>query len=67
MLVSVALLRAAPITGPLHDVVWATTLGGVFAVLNLVPCAYQERRAGPSLHTDGRLAIDAGRTLRALR
>lgn len=64
---SLALLHVSPADGPLHDVIWATTLGGVFAVLNLIPFAYQERSDGPRLHTDGRLALDAARSMHALR
>lgn len=65
---SLALLTASPITGLVHDLLWTMTLGGVFAVvLNLIPFEYQERRDGPAMQTDGRLALDAARTLGALR
>lgn len=67
LVVSLAALAAAPNGGPLHDLLWATTLGSVFAILNLVPFAYQDRRNGPTHHSDGRVALDAARTLRALR
>lgn len=67
LLVSLALLGAAPITGFAHDVIWAATAAGVFSVLNLIPFSFQEHRGGPSLQTDGRLAVDAARALRALR
>jgi hypothetical protein len=36
-------------------------------MLNLVPLRLQERRDGPSVRTDGRLALDALRVARALR
>ncbi len=36
-------------------------------LLNLIPFEYQERRDGPRLRTDGRLAPDAIRVARALR
>jgi hypothetical protein len=51
----------------LHDLLWATTLGSVLAILNLIPFAYQDRRDGPTHHSDGRLALDAARAIRALR
>lgn len=65
---SLALLQAAAADGFVHDVVWTMVLGGVFGVvLNLVPFAYVERRDGPTIRSDGRLALDAARTIRALR
>jgi hypothetical protein len=67
LLASIALLAAAPEQGVAHDLVWAAILGNLFAVLNLIPLELQERADGPRLHTDGRLALDAARTLRALR
>lgn len=67
LLVSLAALGAAPDSGLLHDLFWVTTLASVFAVLNLVPFAYQDRRHGPTHYSDGRVALDAARTLRALR
>jgi hypothetical protein len=67
LLVSLAMLSASPTTGFAHGVIWATVLGGAFAVLNLIPFAYQERRGGPRMHTDGRLALDAARALHSLR
>ena len=60
------LFSGAP-AGTLRDVLWALTLAGVFGVLNLIPFSFQERRDGPSLRTDGRLALDALRVVRALR
>jgi hypothetical protein len=60
-------LAAAPPSGVLRDLLWAATLGGVFAVLNLVPLRLQEGRNGPTIRTDGRLALDALRVARALR
>jgi hypothetical protein len=53
--------------GVLHDLLWMATFGGVFGVLNLIPFTFQERRHGPSIRTDGRLALDALRVARALR
>ena len=61
------LLAAAPDSGVAHHLLWAATLGGVFGVLNLVPIQLQERRHGPRLASDGRLALDALRVARALR
>jgi hypothetical protein len=60
-------LSAGSPSGVLHDLLWATTLAGVFGVLNLVPLTFQERREGPPVRTDGRLALDALRVARALR
>ncbi|HEX5619478.1 MAG TPA: M50 family metallopeptidase [Solirubrobacteraceae bacterium] len=59
-------LSAAPSSGVLHDLLWTATLAGVFAVLNLVPLTFQERRGGPSVQTDGRVVLDAVRLARAL-
>ena len=54
--------------GVLHDFLWAALLGGVFAVLiNLVPFRAEERRGGPLVESDGRLALDAFKAARALR
>lgn len=59
---------AAPPDGVVHDLLWAATINSVFAVLlNLVPFGFQERRGGPTLHTDGRVALDAAHALRMLR
>jgi membrane-associated protease RseP (regulator of RpoE activity) len=60
-------LSAVSTTGALHDLLWVATLVGVTGVLNLVPLRFQERRHGPTLRTDGRLALDALRVARALR
>jgi hypothetical protein len=49
-----------------HDLLWGVTLGGAFAVLNLVPLTLKER-GGASVRTDGRLALDALRVARSLR
>lgn len=61
-----ALSRVAP-AGLAHDLFWAATLAGGFGVLELVPLTLQERRRGPSIRTDGRLALDALRAARAAR
>jgi hypothetical protein len=61
------MLSVASSAGVLHDALWAATLGGVFGVLNLVPLSLRERRDGPTVRTDGRLALDALRVARALR
>jgi hypothetical protein len=60
-------LSAASPSGALHNLLWAATAAGVFGVLNLVPLSFQEGRDGPSVRTDGRLALDALRVARALR
>jgi hypothetical protein len=60
-------LSAASPSGVLHDLLWAATLAGVFGVLNIIPLSVQERRNGPALRSDGRLALDALRVARALR
>ena len=67
LLLCLAMFRLSPAAGALHDLLWACTLGSVFAVLNLIPFTYQERRDGPPLQTDGRLALDAARVLGSLR
>jgi hypothetical protein len=59
-------LSAAPPSGALHALLWTATLGGVFAVLNLVPLTIHERRGGPAFQTDGRVELDAVRLARAL-
>jgi hypothetical protein len=61
------LYAAAPSSGFVHGFLWAALGGGVFGVLNLVPFEFQERRGGPRLRTDGRLALDALKVARALR
>jgi Zn-dependent protease len=61
-----SLLGHAP-PGVLHNLLWAATLAGVFGVLNLIPLTLQERRNGPSRRSDGKLALDALRVVRALR
>jgi hypothetical protein len=66
-IIAVALYSAAPASGVVHDFLWAAVAGGVFGVLNVIPLKYQEKRTGPVLHTDGRLALDALRVARALR
>ena len=59
---------ATPPDGVVHDLLWAATGNSVFAVLfNLMPFGFQERRGGPTLHTDGRVALDAAHALRMLR
>ncbi len=64
-MVTALALSAASTTGALHDLLWAATLAGVVGVLNLVPLRFQEKRRGPTLRTDGRLALDALRIGRA--
>ena len=54
-------------SGLVRDVLWALTLDGVFGVLNLVPLTIEERRRQAPLRTDGRLALDAVRAVRAWR
>lgn len=67
VLVTALLFAAAPETGLVHDLLWGALLAGVLGVLNLIPFAFQERRAGPSLRSDGRLALDALAVVRAVR
>lgn len=64
---SVAVLGVAPASGVAHDLAWAAVFGNGVGVLNLIPLRLQERPDGARMHTDGRLALDAARTLRALR
>jgi len=61
------LFAHGPDSGAIHNLLWAMVLGGVFGVLNLVPLELEERRSGPRVRTDGRLALDALRVARALR
>lgn len=50
----------------LHDVFWAATVVGAWGVvINLIPMELAQRR-GERWRTDGRLALDAFRTLRAV-
>jgi hypothetical protein len=58
---------AAPGTGVVHGLLWAALLASAFAVLNLMPFRYQDRRGGPTHDTDGRVLLDAVRVWRALR
>jgi hypothetical protein len=60
-------LSATSNAGVVSNLLWAATFAGAFGVLNLVPLRFQERRDGPALRTDGRLALDALRVARALR
>ena len=65
--VAIAALAVAPADGFVHHVVWATVLGGVFGVLNLIPFKYRDRANGPLHQSDGWLALHAARTMYALR
>ena len=61
-------LSAGSPSGVLRGLLWAATLGGVFAtVLNLIPFRFREGRDEPTLRTDGRVALDALRIARAVR
>ena len=53
--------------GVLRDFLWAATFVGALGVLNLIPFTLKERRNGPSMRSDGRLALDALRVVRALQ
>lgn len=50
----------------LHPLLWTATFGSVFGVLNLVPFVLRERD-GSANRSDGYLALDALRVMRALR
>jgi hypothetical protein len=67
LLVAVPALAAVPEHGIAHGLAWAAVLASAFGVLNLIPMTLQERRGGPNVQTDGRLALDAARVLRSLR
>lgn len=67
LVVAALALAALPDQGIAHGVAWAAVLASAFGVLNLIPLTLRERRDGPSLQTDGRLALDAARVLRSLR
>ena len=61
-------LSAVGPSGIVHDVLWAATGYGIFCgVLNLMPISLKDRRDGPTVRTDGRLALDALRVARAFR
>lgn len=64
-LAAALLLSAAPGTGAVHDFLWAAVACGVFAVLNIVPFEFQERRDGPKRRTDGLVALAALRLTRS--
>jgi hypothetical protein len=67
LVASIVLLGVAPVHGVAHDLLWAAISCNAFGVLHLLPMNLAQRRDGPHLHTDGRLALEAARTLRALR
>jgi hypothetical protein len=52
--------------GALNHLFMAATLAGAFGVLNVIPISFRERRGGPTVRSDGRLALDALRVARAL-
>jgi hypothetical protein len=61
-------LATSPAAGVVHDVLWAATLDSLaWLLLNIVPLEVQERREGPKLRTDGLLALQAMRAVRAFR
>ena len=61
-----ALSAAAP-SGVLHGLLWAATSAGVVGGLNLVPLSLRDRRDAQPIASDGRIALEAARVLRALR
>lgn len=64
-LVTAWLLTFTASTGAAHDLLWSMTGAGVFAVvLNLLPFKPEEAD-GTKVWTDGRLALDALRLIRA--
>jgi hypothetical protein len=68
VLLSLALLRTAAASGFVHDLLWASVLFGVFAVvLNLIPFDFTDDHDDHCPQTDGGMALHAARTLRALR
>jgi hypothetical protein len=58
---------AAPAAGTVHDLLWGLVVTSAGGVLTLIPFVFQERRDGPRLRTDGRLALDALKVVRAVR
>lgn len=64
-IVSALALSSAPPTGVVHNLLWAATAANLFGVLNIVPLEFQERREGPRLRSDGRIALQAIRASRA--
>jgi hypothetical protein len=67
MLASIAALSLAPAHGVAHDLFWAAAIVNAIGVAHLLPVKLRDRPDGATLLTDGRLALDAARTLRALR
>jgi hypothetical protein len=67
MLASLAALSLAPEHGVAHDLFWAAAIVNAVGVAHLLPLKLRDRPDGATLLTDGRLAVDAARTLRALR
>ena len=66
VVLSGALLGAVDSGGVLHGLLWAATAVGIICVLNLIPFELQDRKDGPVMRSDGWLALDALRVLRAL-
>jgi membrane-associated protease RseP (regulator of RpoE activity) len=60
-------LSAVAGPGVVSGLLWAATATGAMCVLNLVPLTLEERGGGAWLRTDGRLALDALKVVRATR
>jgi hypothetical protein len=67
LVVSAGLFSVGPAAGVLHDLLWGIVFTSVGGVLTVIPFVFQERRDGPRLRTDGRLALDALKVIREVR
>lgn len=66
LVVAILAFDAAPATGIIHGLAWGAVGASIVGVLNLIPITFEERRNGPKVQTDGRLALDAVRVMHAL-
>jgi hypothetical protein len=67
VVLATALLSVAPETDIAQGLLWAAVLVGVVGTLNIIPLEFEERRDGPAVQTDGRVALDALKVSRDLR
>ena len=67
LVVSAWLFSAAPDTGLVHGFLWAVVALSFGGILTLIPFTFEERRNGPQMRTDGRLALDALKVIWAVR
>jgi hypothetical protein len=59
-LLFLSLFSGAADSGAVHDLLWVAAFDSLgTAVVCLIPMTLQERRGGPTIRTDGQLALDA--------